>query len=248
MTSSSAPAARAATMQRVARDMGAADILVLRHTGDILQLVGGHGRGAGWAGNVHIDMAQEPMARSVIRSGRPARIVGVRVQRILGPYWCADATVLPVGDEHLVVAGGARPPIASKAEMLRYATEAVAACGQTSSEKLLADELEVVHAVRALMDCRPASVLDAARHVAAVAAESLSCEIGAVLMRLPDRNVVGVSRADGSECADDEALCAELNRLTDSIGDGILMEQEVPPPERGSGHCARQPNGADNRS
>ena len=222
-------------MERLALGIGASDILVLQHTGDAMHLIGGHGRGAGWAGNVVIDLAQEPAAAAAIRTGRPVRITGMGPQRIVGPYWCVDATILPVGDEHLVVAGGTSPPIASKAEMVRYATEAVASCGHISSEKLLADELEVVHAVRALMDCRPTSVVEAARHVAAVAAESLSCEIGAVLMRFPDRNVVGVSRSDGAECADDEALCAELNRLTDRIGEGMLLEQEVPPPREVAG-------------
>ena len=219
---------RAERLARLAAGMGVPDILVVEHTAGMLRLVGGHGRGAGWAGNVAVPLADEPQAAAVMRSGRPLRLVARDAQRVLGPYWSLDATMVPVGDGHLVVIGGDRPATASAAEVLRYAAEAVAACGEVSSEKLLADELEVVHAVRALMDFRPVSVLGTARHIATVAAEALSCEIGAVLVRGPEGNVIGVSRSDGAECGDDNpALCAELHRLADHIGEGSILEQEL---------------------
>lgn len=217
-------------LARIAAGMGVSDILVVEHAAGVLRLVGGHGRGAGWAGNVEVQLADEPKASAVMRTGRPMRIVAKDAQRVLGPYWSLDATVVPVGDEHLVVIGGDCPATASSGEVLRYAAEAVAACGEVSSEKLLADELEVVHAVRALMDFQPVSVLGAARHIATVAAEALSCEIGAVLVGGPESNVIGISRSDGADCSDgDQALCAELNRLADQIGEGSLLEQEAAP-------------------
>jgi diguanylate cyclase (GGDEF)-like protein len=214
--------------ERIALGMGVPDVLVLERDGGQLRLIGGHGRGAGWAGVVQVELVDEPHAASVMSTDRPRRIVGTQAQRVLGPYWSIDATLIPVGDQHLVVLGGAHGPTASSAELLRYAAEAVAACGQISNEKLLADELEVVHAVRALMDHRPSSVLATARHIASVAAEALSCEIGAVLVRQPGGNVVGVSRSDGATAMDDAGLCTELNRLADEIGRGSRLEQELP--------------------
>ena len=42
---------------------------------------------------------------------------------------------------------------------------------------------EVVHAIRALMDYRPETLVETARHIARSAAAPLSCEVGVILVR-----------------------------------------------------------------
>ena len=58
------------------------------------------------------------------------------------------------------------------------------------SDKLLADELEVVHTLRALMAYRPETVRDTLRHVLAVASGALSCEIAVIRIEHDGRAVV----------------------------------------------------------
>jgi diguanylate cyclase (GGDEF)-like protein len=80
------------------------------------------------------------------------------------------------------------------------------------------------------MDYRPETLAATARHVADVAAASLSCDFAAVLVPGADGPVVSVSgtaaAADADGCADPK-LCAELQRLAARIGDEPLLEQLV---------------------
>ena len=163
--------------------LGAADLLVLERAGRDLRLLGGAGRGASWAGTVEVQSTGEALLRKAKPGKPPVRVEEKAPVRIVGPYWSAHAALIPVGDEHVVVAGGDEPIRGSDAELLRHAAEAVAAVGDVSSAKLLADELEVVDAVRHLMHYRPEKVRETARHIAEVAAGALSCEFAAVMVR-----------------------------------------------------------------
>jgi diguanylate cyclase (GGDEF)-like protein len=210
----------------VAKALGAADVLVLERAGRDLRLLGGAGRGASWAGAVEVQSTGEALLRKAKPGKPPVRIEEKAPVRILGPYWSAHAALVPVGDDHVVVAGGEQPIRASDAELLRHAAEAVAAVGDVSSAKLLADELEVVDAVRQLMHYRPEKVRDTARHIAEVAAGALSCEFAAVMVRSPDGLLVEQAGATPDECADPQ-LCADMQRLSRRLRAEQLVEQDI---------------------
>jgi diguanylate cyclase (GGDEF)-like protein len=210
----------------VANALGASDVLVLQREVDALRLLGGSGRGAGWAGTVEVRVADEPNVLLAAPGSVPVRLSGGEPLRVIGPYWSLHAALVPVGDDHVVVVGSPSPIRASDAELLRHAAEAVAAVGDVSSAKLLADELEVVDAVRKLMQYRPETVRDTARHVAEVAGSALSCEFAAVLMSTEDGPMVERAGASREEC-DDPQLCTDLIRLAKRMGDQPLVEQDV---------------------
>ena len=201
------------------------DLLVFELSEGVLRLVGGRGRGASWAGVVEAALADEPLARRAVRAGTPVRVREEAPTRVLGPYWSRHAALVPVGDDHLVVVGDAEPLRASDGELRREATEAVSEVGGVPASKLLADELEVVDAVRQLMAFRPETPAGTARHIAEVAAAALSCDFAAVLVPTPGGSVVEVSGTDGPDC--DPKLCAELERLAARLPEDPLLEQDV---------------------
>ena len=213
-------------MQAVAEALGATDVLVLQREGDRLRLLGGVGRGAGWAGSVELATADEPHVHLVAPGSSPIRLAGSEPVRVIGPYWSTHAALVPVGDDHVVAVGSQASIRASDAELLRHAAESVAAVGDVSSAKLLADELEVVDAVRKLMQYRPETLRDTARHVAEGAGSALACEFAAVLMATPDGPMVERAGATREEC-DDPQLCTDLLGLARRVGDEPLVEQDL---------------------
>ncbi|HEY7332768.1 MAG TPA: GGDEF domain-containing protein [Candidatus Limnocylindria bacterium] len=202
------------------------DLLVFELQDGVLRLVGGRGRGQGWAGVVEAALTDEPLARRAARGNVPVRVLEDEPVKVIGPYWSRHAALVAVGDDHVVVVGDAKPLRASDGELRREAAEAVSRVGGIPSSKLLADELEVVDAVRKLMDYRPEALAATARHVADVAAASLSCDFAAVLVPGPGGPVVSVSGTDSGDCADPK-LCDELKRLAARVGDAPLLEQSV---------------------
>lgn len=207
--------------------LGVEDILVFAHIGTQLSLLGGAGRGVGWAGIVDVDLADEPLARETLRRGRPKRVGGEESRRVIGPYWAQQAALIPVGAGHLVVFGAPQPIAPSDGELLRAAAESAAACGDVPSSKLLADELEVVHAVRELMDYRPDGVAATARHVGSMAAAALSCEIGMVLVEDGDRVVIDGGGPAWEQIAGHPSLRFDLEALAARIDSDTLVDQEV---------------------
>ncbi len=201
------------------------DLLIFELADGVLRLAGGRGRGDSWAGVVEASLADEPLARRAVRAGTPVRVREEAPTRVLGPYWSRYAVLVPVGDEHLVVVGARHPLRASDGELRREAAEAVAEAGGISSSKLLADELEVVDAVRQLMAFRPETVAVTAKHIADVAAAALSCDFAAVLVPSPSGPVVEVTGTDGPDC--DPKLCAELERLAARLPEEPLLEQDL---------------------
>ncbi len=217
----------ATPIQAVADAVGAADLMVFALGDGGATLLGGVGRGAGWAGLVDVRFAEEPLLQRVLDGGRVVRVEEPDPVRIAGPYWSAHAALVRVGD-HVVVAGAASRIRASSAELMARATEAIATVGEIPPSKLLADELELAEAVRQLTDHTPRSLAEAASHVAAVAADSLSCEIGVVLLqREGDTEVHGAGSA-WPTMADDEALCAALHDLAARAARGApIVEQDL---------------------
>ncbi|MEO8897619.1 MAG: GGDEF domain-containing protein [Candidatus Dormibacter sp.] len=193
-----------------------------------LSLVGGTGRRAGWSGIVDLSLDGEPLAVSVQGSSRPARVGGgSEPVRVIGPYWAKHAVLVPVGGEHLVVFGADEPLPDADATLVSAAAHLVADLQQLSPAKLLADELEVVHAIRDLMQYRPERVADTARHIAGKAAEPLSCEVGAVLVRYGAEVVVEVVTRDWPARLDPDAIRQTLVDLCDRTAAGAVLEIEI---------------------
>jgi diguanylate cyclase (GGDEF)-like protein len=204
------------------------DTLIFRVSTENLSLVGGSGRGAGWMGIVDLPLAGEPLAARVIRSSRPTRFdTHADAARVVGPYWASHAFAVPVGVDHLVVFGSQEPLAESEATLVPAAARLVAELQQVSPDKLLADELEVVQAVRGVMECQSASVEETARHIAERAADPLSCEVGAVLVRSDGRLVAEVVTRDWPARIDAEAVRGTLVRLFGRVERGALLEPEL---------------------
>jgi diguanylate cyclase (GGDEF)-like protein len=205
-----------------------ADTLIFRVTASTLSLVGGTGRGAGWMGIVDLPRNEEPLATHVLSASRPVHVdAPAEPVRIVGPYWAAHAFLVPVGSEHLVVFGGSQPLSEPDATLVPRAARLVAALEQVPPDKLLADELEVVQAIRDLMDCRAVTVEETARHIAARAADPLSCEVGAVLVRANGRLVAEVVTRDWPARLDRDAIRSTLVRLFAAVERGAVLEQEL---------------------
>jgi diguanylate cyclase (GGDEF)-like protein len=167
------------------------DVLVFESMDTGFALVGGQGRGAGWAGIVQLGPADEALVGRSWRRGTAERISGRRPLPVAGPYYARHAVAVPVGQRHVVVFGAARPITLRDTELVRLAAAAVDATTHgVSADKLLADELELVHALRVLMAYRPVSVRDTVRHVATVAAQALSCEVAVMRVQLDGQTLV----------------------------------------------------------
>lgn len=205
------------------------DALIFRVSKTALSLVGGSGRGAGWMGIVDLPRDGEPLASRVVGSSKPEHVDGPdgEPMRVVGPYWAAHALLVPVGGEHLVVFGGLQPLAEPDATLVPLAARLVAELEQVPPDKLLADELEVVQAVRDMMDSRAQTVEEMARHIATRAADPLSCELGAVLFRSNGRLVAEVVTRDWPARLDKEKLRATLVRLFARVEGGALLEQEL---------------------
>jgi diguanylate cyclase (GGDEF)-like protein len=147
---------------------------------DTLRLIGGIGRGAGWADVVVVRAADEPLVDRAWRTGALVRSTSADSIRVVGPYWARHAAVVPVGQDHVAVFGGQGPLSPSDAVLVSAAADIVAVTQDVPAQKLLADELEVVHAVRLLTAYRPENVRDTARHIAIAAARALSCDVAVI--------------------------------------------------------------------
>jgi diguanylate cyclase (GGDEF)-like protein len=227
--STRAPAGvRPGTGPGAADDLGVTDVLVFARSGGPFRLVGGVGRGAGWAGIVEAAESGEPLLDRAEASGMPVRSTAGVSTRIAGPYWSRHAIVVPVGDEHMVVFGSQQPLLGSDAAFVRAAAEAVAGTAGVSPAKLLADELELVHAVRNLMDYRPETVRDTARHIAAVTARSLSCEVGAAIIRDGADVVMAGVDLERPDDAGTGLAIGGIDRLIEGLAAGPILEQEPP--------------------
>jgi diguanylate cyclase (GGDEF)-like protein len=228
MTTEPFPLGTPATFAAPGRTPATADTLIFRVGKDGLSLVGGTGRGAGWMGIVDLPLAGEPAAARVLGSSRPVRIDGTPDPvRIVGPYWAMHAFMVPVGADYLVVFGSSGPLAEPDATLVPAAAMLVAQLERVPPDKLLADELEIVQAIRDMMDCRAESLSDVARHVATRAADPLSCEVGAVLVRANGRLVAEVVTRDWPTRLEPEPIRETLIRLFAKVERGALLEPEL---------------------
>src|SRR5688500_12115566 len=127
------------------------DILVFEKTEAGITLVGGNGRGAGWAGIVEVPDSEQTLVREAWSVGTPVRMTSRRPRQVVCPYHARAAAAVPVGDRQVVVVGANRRLDMSDSDIVRLAVAAVDRAHGVPADKLLADELELVQALRALM-------------------------------------------------------------------------------------------------
>ena len=165
----------------IAERAGAHDLFVLKPIGaDRLFNVGGHGRGAGWAGNVSANPGDEPLLHDALESGVARRLSGVPF-RAFGPYWTREVAAIEIGGSVVVVAGDGITA-QGDGQLRDIAREAFTPAGDIPEAKRDADEAEVQQAVLSITSVPRDSLERAARGIAANAARALSCEFAAVLL------------------------------------------------------------------
>jgi diguanylate cyclase (GGDEF)-like protein len=206
-------------LQRMAAHLAtpadAIDAFVFRRVdGGRMVHLGGRGRAVGWAGVVDVTLNDEPLLHEAWTTGRPVGRNGHEARRVFGPYWARSALVVPLPPDHLVVLGGVDRVDAPADPIVTLAGALVDHIGEISPAKRLADELEVLHAVRRIAQIAQTDVQAAADDIVAVAADALSCELAAVWM--PELDVLAV--VDATTGADDapvttEALAPAMSRL-----------------------------------
>jgi diguanylate cyclase (GGDEF)-like protein len=125
------------------------------------------------------------------------------------------------------VFGGSQALSEPDATLVPLAARLVAELEQVPPDKLLADELEVVQAVRDMMDSRAETVEETARHVATRAADPLSCEVGAVLFRSNGRLVAEVVTRDWPARLEADKIRETLIKLFARVERGAVLEQEL---------------------
>jgi diguanylate cyclase (GGDEF)-like protein len=210
----------------------AEDVLVFRWEPNVFRLIGGRGRGAGWANIVDVDHTESPAMQRAWRSGATVRVTADAKVNVAGPYWAADAVIVPVGHQHVVVFGGDSVAASPDAAFITAAARAVADTGDASAEKLLSDELELVHAVRAMTTYQASNVRDTARHIATVAARALSCDVAAVRVRTPSETTLDVLQFGNDSVRSDPAHVgrdAEIFLDAASTEGNPIVEQTVGP-------------------
>ena len=211
------------------------DVLVFDHADGRFSLLGGAGRGASWAGLVDVSASEGSLVSDAWRRGTLVRSNAAGAVRIVGPYYARHAVAVPVGQSHVVVLGSARPIGLRDAEIVRLAATTVDRTRGVPADKLLADELELVHVLRALMAYRPENVRDTIRHVATVAANALSCELAVIHVEHGSEAITETVSIEGGPAepilADALAMLGTVDVRVD-VGrdtDGPVVEQVVEP-------------------
>jgi hypothetical protein len=171
----------------------AADVFVLRRVapGRFVHL-GGAGRGEGWAGIVEASLDEDASVADALKSARPVRIAHEQSERIFGPYYARSAAIVPVSQDAVIVFGSPHDRIeADDGALVAAAAEANDRLQPGGRPKQLADELELLEAVRAAVAVRPTPVADAMVALAGLAADALSCELG--MLYLAEGTRLGVA-------------------------------------------------------
>jgi len=212
-------------MQDVAARVGATDLFVLYRVADRrLVNVDGHGRGAGWAGNIDLDPAAEGWLEEVEKRGL-ARVSYGMPRRVFGPYWATESVGVAT-DDCLVVFGGPGTAEAPEDVVREAAALAASSVGEVPVAKRLADDLEVTQAALEIARMRPRSVDDAARAIATTAARATSCEFGAVLLFGPPMTL-HLADEGWRPSASEEEIAAALLPLAQALSDGLFVEQDT---------------------
>lgn len=225
------------SVEDLAARLGVVDALLFRRlSASTWAHLGGLGRGRGWAGLVDVAAAQDPLLAQV-----PAQPGGVHLGtypqagRVLGPYYAVGWALVRVSNDVIVVLANPTRPlsrVASEAALRHLAAELDSSVEDVAPSKRLADELEVLHAVRAVTTGTAHDLAGTFQHVIGVAVESLSCEVG--VLRDSAGRTAATSSWPGVD-AHDLRMGDALDALQERAAGGSLYiqdtgEQPVPAP------------------
>ena len=187
-----------ASAAEIAEAAGAADLFVFRRLGPgRFAHVGGAGRGVGWAGIVDVGLVDEPLIDEAVAAGSVVRRSADEPWHVFGPYYAATVAVVPLDSDLLVVfgaeVGAALPADRDLQDLARYAGDALI---EVAPAKRLADELEVLTAVAALLNAPPDTFAEGLQRLVDEAARALSCDAG--FAHVPDLGITVSSDAKRS--------------------------------------------------
>ncbi len=164
--------------------LGASDVLVFRRVGVRWTHLGGIGRGASWAGTIELTDQADTRLTTALDRGRPLRRHGQRPHHVIGPYWASTSAIIRLDAQHAVVLGSADPTPAmlraADGDLIAIARRAASEVTTVSPAKHLADELEVLTALRDFTTGAPLTVDALLLHLAESAAAALSSDLVAV--------------------------------------------------------------------
>ena len=180
LQTSSAP-----TLDEIAAAAGAADLFLFRRIdADHFAHIGGAGRGTGWAGIVEIGVPEEPLVAEALRTNTIERRHQPEPWHVFGPYFGTAVAIVPVDADIFAVFGSRDESLLrlSDAELRELAAVASESTFEVAPAKRLADELEVVNAVRDLLRTPGGTFDETLQNVVDQAAASLSCELGVLFV------------------------------------------------------------------
>ena len=209
--------AQAQALEAIADEIGADDLFVLRRaTTRHYAHLAGVGRGDGWAGNIELDAAEEAHLRAAVAAGRPLCVPLAGAGRVVGPYYARSAVIVPCADDTIVVFGAPDTRLTDSCtdQAAALAARAAALVRDVSPAKRLADELEVLEAVRSITTVSADDVKATLAAVADRAARALSCEFGAAMTFATDEHegVIGWA-SHGWQPAEDDLLTQAMLSL-----------------------------------
>jgi len=209
-----AHAASSPTLEELATAAGADDLFLFRRVeANRFAHIGGAGRGVGWAGIVEVGLAQEPMLAGAVAEHAVLQRSEDEAWHVFGPYYAHSAAIVPLDQDLIAVFGSPeRHAIALDPEELRalarYASESVE---DVTAAKRLADELEVVNAVRDLLSLKADTFEETLHAFVDHARTALSCEIGVVYV--PDQQLLAISDPRQLIGHHQDSLAAAMNVL-----------------------------------
>jgi diguanylate cyclase (GGDEF)-like protein len=223
--------AQAQALEAIADEIGAIDVFVLRRasTRHYTHLAG-VGRGDGWAGNIELDAAEEAHLRAAVASRKPLCVPLNGTGRVVGPYYAGSAVIVPCPDDTIVVFGAPDRTLTQHCteHAATLAARAAALVRDVSPAKRLADELEVLEAVRSITTVSAEDVSATLAALADRAARALSCEFGAAMTFPTDEHAGVIGWAShGWEPAGSELLDQAMHELVARRGRFPLLYQDA---------------------
>ena len=219
----------------IAEAAGASDLFVFRRVAESrFAHVGGVGFGAGWAGIVEIGMDNEPLVRQALSTSSLTRRSQPEPWHVLGPYYGRSVALVSVSSDLFVVFGAQdeRMDTVADEDLLSLARFAAEALVDVAPAKRLADELEVLNAVRDLLQAHADTYAEGLQRLVNHATVSLSCDLGLLYVPEQDRLVVCDRRAGAtvSRRALDNVLTHVTTLKTFPTCIQRAEEEDLPPP------------------
>lgn len=212
-----------------AAELGVVDALIFRRVGQATWAhVGGLGRGQSWAGIIEINAHDDPLASQILSSSEQiCRHNHPEPMRVLGPYYAASSAVIRLTADVIVVLGSPDNAMtgAQDSELLELAHCIDAQVADVAPSKRLADEVELLTAVKELMSAPIDQGLDATqKYLTTVTMMALTCEIGVARDAHRKLTVIG----DASVSEDDWHRTLDL--LAANVADEELVAQDMTGP------------------